>query len=225
MTIRNRMLSALAAGALVVGLSLAGAQASTINLATGLDSGGALQTTGGSLDANWQITGASSPLSAPNAYVVDSSNADWWIQWVANGPNSSWIAGNPNVPNNGLMTFTTTFSISSPSTASIVNGLWTIDDAGTLSLNGHLLSTLGNDNWGSLNSFSTLPGDFVSGTNTLVMQITSTDDFLEGGRLEGQVVGGVSAVPEPSTWAMMLLGFCGLGFVAYRRKNKMAVAA
>jgi hypothetical protein len=28
-----------------------------------------------------------------------------------------------------------------------------------------------------------------------------------------------SAVPEPSTWAMMILGFCGLGFMAYRRKQ------
>jgi PEP-CTERM motif len=26
---------------------------------------------------------------------------------------------------------------------------------------------------------------------------------------------GVSAVPEPSTWAMMLLGFAGVGFMAY----------
>jgi hypothetical protein len=31
-----------------------------------------------------------------------------------------------------------------------------------------------------------------------------------------------SAVPEPSTWAMMILGFCGIGFMAYRRKNQMA---
>jgi hypothetical protein len=29
----------------------------------------------------------------------------------------------------------------------------------------------------------------------------------------------ISAVPEPSTWAMMILGFCGLGFMAYRRKQ------
>lgn len=28
----------------------------------------------------------------------------------------------------------------------------------------------------------------------------------------------VGAVPEPSTWAMLLLGFGGLGFMAYRRK-------
>ena len=30
----------------------------------------------------------------------------------------------------------------------------------------------------------------------------------------------VAAVPEPSTWAMMILGFAGVGFMAYRRKNK-----
>jgi len=35
----------------------------------------------------------------------------------------------------------------------------------------------------------------------------------------------VSAVPEPSTWAMMLLGFCGLGFMAYRRNAKPAAMA
>lgn len=28
-----------------------------------------------------------------------------------------------------------------------------------------------------------------------------------------------SAVPEPSTWAMMILGFAGVGFMAYRRKQ------
>jgi hypothetical protein len=32
----------------------------------------------------------------------------------------------------------------------------------------------------------------------------------------------VAAVPEPSTWAMMILGFSGVGFMAYRRKGKPA---
>lgn len=32
-----------------------------------------------------------------------------------------------------------------------------------------------------------------------------------------------SAVPEPSTWAMMILGFFGVGFMAYRRKNQAAL--
>jgi hypothetical protein len=33
----------------------------------------------------------------------------------------------------------------------------------------------------------------------------------------------ITAVPEPSTWAMMILGFLGVGFVAYRRKSGMAL--
>ena len=33
-------------------------------------------------------------------------------------------------------------------------------------------------------------------------------------------VSGVSAVPEPSTWAMMILGFAGVGLMAYRRKTR-----
>jgi PEP-CTERM motif len=35
----------------------------------------------------------------------------------------------------------------------------------------------------------------------------------------------VSGVPEPSTWAMMLLGFTGVGFIAYRGKSKLALMA
>jgi hypothetical protein len=34
-----------------------------------------------------------------------------------------------------------------------------------------------------------------------------------------------TAVPEPATWAMMLLGFAGIGFMAYRRKSKPLMAA
>ena len=33
----------------------------------------------------------------------------------------------------------------------------------------------------------------------------------------------IAAVPEPSTWAMMILGFAGVGFMAYRRKNQPSV--
>lgn len=32
----------------------------------------------------------------------------------------------------------------------------------------------------------------------------------------------IAAVPEPSTWAMMILGFAGVGFLAYRRRNQGA---
>jgi hypothetical protein len=45
------------------------------------------------------------------------------------------------------------------------------------------------------------------------------------GEIEGTVLVGdpvVAAVPELSTWAMMVLGFCGLGFMAYRHRNQAA---
>lgn len=34
----------------------------------------------------------------------------------------------------------------------------------------------------------------------------------------------VSPVPEPATWAMMILGFAGVGLLAYRRRNPVVVA-
>ena len=34
----------------------------------------------------------------------------------------------------------------------------------------------------------------------------------------------LTAVPEPSTWIMMIAGFAGLGFMAYRRKARPALA-
>jgi hypothetical protein len=37
--------------------------------------------------------------------------------------------------------------------------------------------------------------------------------------------GNVSAVPEPSTWTMMILGFAGLGFMTYRRRNQLNLAS
>jgi hypothetical protein len=39
------------------------------------------------------------------------------------------------------------------------------------------------------------------------------------------LVSGVTTVPEPSTWTMMLLGFAGLGFVGYRGTRRGAPVA
>jgi hypothetical protein len=48
-------------------------------------------------------------------------------------------------------------------------------------------------------------------------------DVFPGGEIRGNLQ--VAAVPEPSTWAMMILGFVGVGFMAYRRKSKPALMA
>ena len=43
-----------------------------------------------------------------------------------------------------------------------------------------------------------------------------------GGEIRTQLLpeGVRGGVPEPSTWAMMLLGFAGLGYAAFRRSNR-----
>jgi hypothetical protein len=44
---------------------------------------------------------------------------------------------------------------------------------------------------------------------------------VSGGQFEALFSATITeAVPEPSTWAMMILGFAGIGFMAYRRKSK-----
>jgi hypothetical protein len=35
----------------------------------------------------------------------------------------------------------------------------------------------------------------------------------------------IASVPEPSTWAMMIVGFLGLGFAALRRQKKVMIFA
>ena len=44
----------------------------------------------------------------------------------------------------------------------------------------------------------------------------STSTFDSNGSFDGAIHPYVGSVPEPSTWAMLLLGFAGLGIVGYR---------
>jgi PEP-CTERM motif-containing protein len=55
-----------------------------------------------------------------------------------------------------------------------------------------------------------------------IFTATSVTGFAEP---VSQAPAPTAAVPEPSTWAMMILGFLGVGFIAYRRKNQSAVSA
>ena len=48
-----------------------------------------------------------------------------------------------------------------------------------------------------------------------VSDLLDPGTFAEGFRVSFQ--SDLNAVPEPSTWAMLLLGFAGLGFVGYRK--------
>ena len=62
---------------------------------------------------------------------------------------------------------------------------------------------------------------------TNLMSVVFTPTTTQGPFIQFDNVGVdvASAVPEPSTWAMMILGFAGIGFMAYRRKSQPALMA
>ena len=189
--------------------------AGSLNVSTGLDASYNLITTDGGFDAHWLVEQANSSYTP--AQVVMSQDADWFGGWLPDGPNSNWIARNAFNCCNGPApyTFYTTFDVADPANASI-SGSWTIDDGGILTLNGQTIDSLGSGNWGSLHPFSASGSSwFVTGVNKLAITITSDDDFLEGVRLEGTVLG-TSTTPEPSTLLMLFSGFGGLAVVRRR---------
>jgi hypothetical protein len=103
-------------------------------------------------------------------------------------------------------------------------------DISSISLSGSGLSTPLIDTTPGVFSFNGLVGGIyqlvVSGH---VTRGTGWDDILPvpvgyAGALSVNQ-GVVAAVPEPSTWAVMILGFIGVGFMAYRRKKKLALNA
>jgi PEP-CTERM motif len=65
---------------------------------------------------------------------------------------------------------------------------------------------------GTFNIFDAIADGGTTNTNApygLIIDSTGAETFGTAA---------LAAVPEPSTWAMMVLGFCGLGFMTYRRK-------
>ena len=82
----------------------------------------------------------------------------------------------------------------------------------------------------SVSAFGSSPVSFTPGssytTQTLsfVASASSGDIDFVGVAVNGNQASAidnliVAPVPEPSTWAMMILGFLGVGFVAYRRRG------
>lgn len=67
---------------------------------------------------------------------------------------------------------------------------------------------------------STLPETTLSGVN---FNFGTTANNWETGSVHSPLP--VGSVPEPSTWAMIIIGFAGLGFLAYRRQDRVMLTA
>ena len=88
-------------------------------------------------------------------------------------------------------------------------------------LNGAFLGTIpigiGGNTPGGLWSLGLGTGGSNGSPNTLF--------FTDGlnGEMDG-LFGAINSVPEPSTWAMMLIGFAGLGFAFRQQRRKVSFA-
>jgi PEP-CTERM motif len=96
-------------------------------------------------------------------------------------------------------------------------------------------TTLGSAN-GGFDQFD----PYIAGNGTFTLHLTGatnasviSDVVFQFGTISGTISGTcvsgcpalTTSVPEPSTWAMLLLGFAGIGFMAYRRKSTAASMA
>jgi PEP-CTERM motif len=193
----------------------------------------------------WSANSGYNYVLANGNTATGSGNVALWT--AANGGSGTWNGltesgvGNFAAMDGDFMT--------APLTQTIT-GL-TVGDTYTLSFNYAFSQQKGFDGdtiqslTASLGSFSdtlpaadgtTLPSHGFSGWSTFSETITAdatseTLSFLAKGNLPVPpfaLVSDVSltgGVPEPSTWAMMLVGFGGLGFAAYRSRRRIAAAA
>jgi fibro-slime domain-containing protein len=139
------------------------------------------------------------------------------------------ITGNffPNGPggsNGGAVGYTSAVlsgSFNTPAGGSVTFTLGSDDDAWVF-LNGQLIV----DN-GGIHGFGNAPttiSGLAAGTNTLLVFFDDRQTVQSGLYFDANVTVN-PAVPEPSTWAMMLIGFAGLGFAGYKQARRRSVAA
>lgn len=116
----------------------------------------------------------------------------------------------------------------------VANFLWDTISSITLGAGQY---TIGGQSYEGGNTYDFL--DTATGVNTIPQYTWGTAVYDENPGLNYPTITGsygqngllavdfsvASAVPEPSTWAMLLLGFAGLGFMAYRRKASPALMA
>jgi hypothetical protein len=90
------------------------------------------------------------------------------------------------------------------------------DDDMFLALSGNVVDQVGGIHpTGTLSTFGVGQGDYF-------MQIFYADRHVVAAQAFVNVSGDITtAVPEPSTWAMMIAGFGFMGFVAYRRRARL----
>ena len=170
------------------------------------------------LEGGTGSTGAGNILLSGGT-VGDVSNGAYFNGTTTPASDWVWDVANSNGSANPLL-FTFSFSLTGfdVSTA-VLTGLWGIDNVGSVSLNGNILSSLPNvitNNFNVLHAFSARPGSsaFVAGLNVLSYNVENRGG---PGAFRTSVQVNANPIPEPSTLAILGLGLMAL---ASRRFKK-----
>jgi hypothetical protein len=211
------MIRTLSIVGMLLGVTVSAANAATVLFSDDFNSPTALS------DGNWSSNGSGAIVTAPISGLTGSANALTFNNLGSGGDLFSVM-----IPGTGIGNYNISFDYyCATGNCGAFVGLAPGSSTSTVP------STAGFDAWLATDTVPhayTAPYSFSSnGAWTHVsfdFGVTSNDQF--GIKLEDFTGApgdtffqnlSVSAVPEPSTWAMMILGFCGVGFMAYRRKR------
>jgi hypothetical protein len=124
----------------------------------------------------------------------------------------------------GLNTVVSTFTLGLVTTPNSADPVASADFVNLPSSFAPSVFNIGGTNYTvKLVDFENIVGDgFLASSAT---QLHVTEGGSASADLYAEVTSQVPSVPEPSTWAMLLIGFAGVGFMAYRRKLKPALLA
>jgi hypothetical protein len=158
------------------------------------------------------ITASATANATIYDFTLDSSAYDVTGQITTSGSLVTLITGNitgdltasitgPDTSNPGGFTSDNMFSTTTP----FVSSAGVLFDAGGF----------------VFNVYSAANGptfDYFISSNQFGTDFNNQPLFNPGSLITGGTI--AEAVPEPSTWAMMILGFAGIGFMTYRRKAR-----
>lgn len=187
--------------------------------------------TNGSFETGTYVNGGSNfetlfgGSNAINGWVVNSGSIDWI--------NTYWGAGAGNfsvdMSGNGAGSISQSFNSTVGQTYNVSFMLGGNPDGGPtvksidVFINGELHTFTFDTTGVSKNAMGWQTFSFNFTSNTAIQNLTfaSSGESPWGPAIDNV---SVSAVPEASTWMMMLIGFAGIGFITYRRARKLPVA-
>jgi hypothetical protein len=191
----------------------------------------------GAVDSHWTVAQVGGSFKddlglthAPHAYIATVQPSFPFNDWSAPLGSSNWIVPTFNGPavsldpnKDGFFLYSQLFSVAAGTT---ISGQFLADNDVTkialFDLNTFKLTMIYN---GAGEGNFTSPTSFSLGTLSDDHYVLSflVDNFRQNGGNPSGLDVSVSAVPESSTWAMMILGFLGVGFMSYRRKTYATV--